>query len=151
MNLNKKPISDMKIYYGMPLMRAIVTPMDGNDPQFGGLVKDSYNYAAVEKVTVVSIKPSEDNSGLIVDVLRVDMNNKPIQGPNGEEPVIKDQVIAFDQASAEFKENVWCDEDSRVQELCAKLNKQSKAKLEMLYTAVKGKMDFVQSLIEEGA
>ena len=120
MTINKRPISEMKIYFGLILVRAIVTALDGDDPIFGGMVKDSYNYAAVEKVVVIGIRESETKEGLLVDLCKVDNNGKRLET---EDAIIKDYLLRFDQENVEFKENVWCDEESRVQQLCAKLNK----------------------------
>lgn len=150
MNLNRRPISDMKIFFGMMLYRSKTNSMVAEDASFGSKVKGEFNYSTVEIGSVRSVKESEDKEGLEVSLLIVNKDGEPLEGLKPEEQVVT-TVLKFKQDNVEFKANVWCDEEERVQSLCAQENRESEARLSEVIEKAKSKIDFIRELIEKGA
>lgn len=147
MNLNKRPIADMAIYFGKPLYRVVSTPFSKDDPAFSGMLQDKFEYFAIENGTVETIKRSEDREGLSVGLLMVDNKGNVREELPAEEALVN-ITLPFKQEEVTFKAGVWCDELSRAKELCNEKNREAKARLEEVANKVMDKVSFIDNLMD---
>lgn len=122
-----KPIKEVvKIHYGQHLQRVVTFPLIDDPKVKDYFMPNSLNYAALEKIEVLTVGPNESRTGLIISGNLIKKDGTPLYDDPKKCYVDKIE-IPFDQSNVAIQPGVWFDEEKTAQLYAKDINTKSKA------------------------
>ena len=122
-----KPIKDVvKIHYGQQLQRVVTFPLI-DDPKIKEYFShNTLNYAALEKIEVLTVGPNESRTGLIISGNLIKKDGTPLYD-DPKKCYVEKIEIPFDQSNVAIQPGVWFDTEDNAQLYAKDINTKSKA------------------------
>ncbi len=151
MNTIGKPIKDVvKIHYGQQLVRVMTFPLIDDVKIRDYFVPNSLNYAALEKLEVLTVGPNESRTGLMISGNLIKKDGTPLYEDPKKNYVEKIE-IPFDQSNVAIQPGVWFEEEKTAQRYAQDINSKSKAAIERIQLNLDKFTSELDNYIKEGA
>ena len=141
----KLPITNPeRVHFGQLLYRVVIKKLDKKEHsklEFPRL------FPVVEIISVETIRPSENRSGIIVEGVHVNKLGEMIPSS----PVIKDITIPFDMSNSRLGENVWSDDGEFCQAFAYEKARELQAELEIRKAEIEEHGNLLTQIINMGA
>jgi len=132
MNTLGKPIKEViKIHYGMVLQRVVTFPLITDAKIKDYFAPNSLNYAALEKVEVLTVGPNESRTGLVISGNLIKKDGQPLYD-DPKKNFVEKIDIPFDQSNVAIQPGVWFDEEKTAQLYAKDINSKSKSAVERI-------------------
>jgi len=94
-------------------------------------VPNSLNYAALEKLEVLTVGPNESRTGLLISGNLIKKDGTPLY-EDPKKNYLDNIEIPFDQSNVAIQPGVWFDEEKTAQSYAKDINSKSKAAIERI-------------------